>query len=142
MHTDQLWGRRHEAKPLNIRRPPSAGDTACQTKLRILQTLVRLQSLGGPRLCRRPLLKVARGHALSRLRLNFCRFWPDFLPIKNSSKIRPLKKSPKISKMRPPSAPMQILTSFWDAFWHPFSSKIAPPRKRVFCDKYRAGVPV
>ena len=51
------------------------------------------------------------------LNLNFCRFWPDFSPIKNSSKIRPFKKPPKISKVDPPSAQSSILMSFW----HPFA---------------------
>ena len=99
-----------------------AGNGVLESLCRFLQIseIFRLQSLYGPTLRRRPLPQKSCKGPLDHSLASIFDFLVHFLPIENSSKIRPLKKAPKISKIRPPSAPRSILTSFLNLVSHPF----------------------
>ena len=96
----------------------SAGPVA-RGKRRVRSEFVVLQTpkaSSAPRPARRPASKNQSGSPCADPCASDVRFLAHFLQIENSSKIRRLKKHPKISKCDPRSAEMSILRSFLGPF--------------------------
>ena len=99
---------------------PASRSSGVQGVSNLHSDFCRFLSPSRPRHARRPYPNLCP----SQPQAVFLRFLADFLPIKNSSQIRPLKKPPKISKIDPPSAQSSILRSFGLPFIDAFSRNI------------------
>ena len=91
-----------EAIQRTFRHPPppslGAGLEACQI---LLPISADSKASDGPRPTRRPSLKIAAWPPFADPRTPNVGFLADFLPIENSSKIKPLKNVPKSQKSDP-----------------------------------------
>ena len=90
-------------------------------------SLVKLQSLSGICTLCRASPKNTDWTTLGPQVSDFFRFWADFLPIKNSSKIGLLKNPPRKQSQSVPGVPLaaqsrlfMILASILGPFWPPF----------------------
>ena len=131
--------------------PGLPGSVACQIFLRVLDSsryildsfrYIYPGAPSFPPLAARALPqtrpKVAGTVAVGRQNAGFYRFWADFWPIRNPSKIGLLQKPPKIAQNRPRSAQGFIFNGFWMPFGLHFPSVFATRRTLLKCNKHRA----
>ena len=132
-----LEGRRVGRSPWNPPPPSGGSNTACQTKLRILQIseFSNSKSLYGPNLRRRP----NRADVLLTASASLFQIFLNFLLAQKIIKNRTSIKSSQNLKIRTPGCPKLDFGTILDDFWHHFFDQFSWPPKshnlqQLYCE--------